>query len=489
MSIERAVLIRLKMAVGKDGRKAVRSLGLSVGGLQDAFFAVGKTAVQAGAVIAAGLAKATLDAREFGAAMAEVDTITRGNSGQFETMNKELLQLSRETGKAPVELAKALYQAASAGIESGDAIAFVARATKAAIGGVASAEEAVDLFTTVLNAYRMEASETGRVADIVFKTVEKGKTTFPELAAGMGDVLPFSAQLNVSLEDTFAAVAALTKGGIRTANATTFLKNVFAAILKPTSDAAEAARKYGIDLSASAVQAKGFLPFLQEIREKTTGNSEALAELFPSIRGLTAVLSLAGNQSAEFAAIQDALTHSLGASDEAFRTVSTSAAHEFDKALNDLKVTGIEIGREILPDAAAALGEIAGWFRELSDSKEFAEGLDIAKHAILAIHEIVTLTVSALKEMWDRMGGKGIEWIGDKIGDAAVWFAGAKTEDVATIQDRLDFRQQYEDRRATRSAGRDLAAAMNQAADRREQQIRDGIRVGLQNQSALAPAL
>lgn len=356
---ERSVLIKLGSKVGPGGERGFKKMRKGIGGL-GALAAkalnFGKLVAVGGAAVAtAFLVKGTNDARSFGKAMTEVRTIINDSETDINALSKEVLALSKATGKGPEDLAKSLFQAISAGIDAGEAMKFLEASTKLAVGGFAEVTEVVDLGTNVLNAYGLSASEMGRVSDIAFKAVEKGKTTISELAKSMGTVLPFAAQLEVSLEDLFAATATLTKGGIDTTNAVTFLKGALTAILKPSKEASKAAERLKIDFTASALKAKGLSKFLEEVKIATGGSSVELAKLFGNVRGLTAVLGLAGKQSEEFARIQKALADSAGATDLAFKKASESVGIQFDKALNELKVIGIEVGEEILPSVVRVL--------------------------------------------------------------------------------------------------------------------------------------
>lgn len=373
---ERSVLIRLGSKIAPGGFAGIKQFDKQIAGLENRAAQFGKyLAIGAGVAATAFLAKGVRDAHEFGKAMAEVSTLVDTSRVNMAGLNKEILGLSRETGKGPEDLAKALYQAISAGIPAGEAMQFLGEASKAAIGGVASVTDAVNLSTNVLNAYGMKASEVQRVNDIAFAAVKEGKTTYTELASNMGSVLPFASQLSVSLEDLFASVATLTKGGIDTANATTFLKGVLTSTLKPTKEASDLAEKLGLDFSSAALRAKGLSGFLADVREKTGGNIDAMASLFGNVRGLTAVMALAGTQSEEYGRIVDSLTNSQGAAGEAFRKVAESDIFKFDKALNDMKVSGIELGEKVLPSLTQTLTALAPFLQKAAGfAAELAEG-------------------------------------------------------------------------------------------------------------------
>lgn len=378
---ERAVLIRLGSKLGPDGNKGIRQMQSGIDGLQKGALNVGKYLVAGtlgagAAAFTAWLVRGTQDALAFGKAMAEISTIVDTTQVNMAALNKQILDLSRGTGKGPEELAKALYQTVSSGVEAGQAMQFVEKSAKTAIGAVASVTEVVDMTTNVLNAYGMTVKDVDRINDVAFKTVEKGKTTYSELAASMGQVLPFAAQLNISLEDLFGAVGTLTLGGNKTSDAVTYLKGVMTSVIKPSEEAAKVAELLGIDFSAAALKAKGFAGFLADIREKTGGNTEALSALFENVRGLTAVLALAGEQAGTYVEVVDTLTNSQGAAGEAFKKVAESDAFKFEKALNDIKVSGVEVGQKVLPSLTRVVTALGPAVAKLADFLgDVAEGL------------------------------------------------------------------------------------------------------------------
>jgi len=480
MAITKAVRIELNAKVGKKGISQIANLQLSMKNVKRLATGAFQAFSRGAFVIGAALTKATFDAVAFGEAMAEVATIIDVSNKELGVFNDEILQLSKETGKGPQELAKALYQAVSAGVDAADAMEFLGTATKAAIGGVASTSEAVDVLTNVLNSYGEAAGGVDRISDIMFETVKKGKTTMSELAQNMGQVLPFAAELEVSLEDLFAATATLTKGGINTANAATFLKNALTSVLLPSENAKAAAQQYGIELSSTALKSKGFLNFLADIKEKTDGDTDAMANLFPNVRGLTAVLGLAGEQAEEFASIQDALTKSTGASGDAFRTVADSDAFKFNKELNKLKVLSVDIGTKFLPTAIKAveefgkvMGEVAAGGAEFySENSEFIEGL---KGAVSLLKEMVEWAL--LVPEWLYKSSKFATQLTTAavgvVADAALGFG---AEDRGTEAFSAGIARQ-------RARGVNLGDQMNQAADGAADAIEQGIKGELEKKN------
>ena len=95
-----------------------------------------------------------------------MSTLVDTNKVSMRSMRDELLQLSGDTGKSVNDLSDATYQAISASVEVGNAIATVDKANKLAVGGFTSSATAVDVLTTALNAYNLSADQTEYISDI-----------------------------------------------------------------------------------------------------------------------------------------------------------------------------------------------------------------------------------------------------------------------------------------------------------------------------------
>ena len=322
--------------------------------------------------IATGLALATRESLKFEKATAEVSTIVDTSKVDMKEMTEDIKNLAIELGKDPTRLAQGLYETLSASVGAAKAIAFLREAGKAAVAGITDTKTAADLLTSVLNAYKLELEDTGRVSDIIFKTIEKGKTKFPQLAESMGAVLPIASQLNFSLEEVFASIATITRGGINTARAVTQIRSAFTQMLAPSKEAQKLYEKLRIDMSLTAVRARGFAKTLELIKTATDGDAAAIAKLFPNVRGMAGVLALTGKQAKGFKRDIDALTNSTGASDVAFEKIADTTGFKFAKMLSALTVVSIEVGDEVTKVILEIVEELGGLDKVISDFRKSA---------------------------------------------------------------------------------------------------------------------
>ena len=149
--------------------------------------------------------------------MAEVGTLLGkdiGEKGQKAVMGltDTVKDLAIEFGKAPVDMAKALYFAVSAGATSAaDAQKVLRASTMLATAGLVDAETSTKALVTVMNSFGIAYNKAEAVSDQFFVTVQKGITTVKELANKIGRVAGMAGAAGMSIQTMFAFIAAGTK--------------------------------------------------------------------------------------------------------------------------------------------------------------------------------------------------------------------------------------------------------------------------------------
>ena len=233
---------------------------------------------------------------EFEKQIGAVSTLLIGDaSTSIEKIQSDLLGLDDRLGSS-ADLTAALYQALSAGVEAGKGVAFVGEAAKLASAGLGDLSGTVDLLTTVLNAYGLEAEDSKAVSEVLFEAVKKGKTTIEELSGSMGRVIPTAKNLGVGIGDLSAVIAKLTTVGLSTDIAVTSLNAALVAIQSPGADAEKVAKALGISFDdlRKTIREQGLVAGLQQLQEATGGNTQVIAKLIPSIEAQRAAFALLG---------------------------------------------------------------------------------------------------------------------------------------------------------------------------------------------------
>lgn len=306
--------------------------------------------------------------------MANVATLVDTSAVNIDELTESVLDMTTEVLKSAEDLSAGLYQVFSAGVsDSSEAMEVLRVSAIAATAGLSDTATSVDAITTILNAYGLEANRATDVSDLLFQTVKLGKTTFTELANAIGTVISPAAAVGVELDELFATLATLTKGGIDTRTATTALRATLLSVLKPSDQAKKKARELGIEWNVQALKAKGLIAFLGELREKTQGNAEDITEIVPNVRALNAVLATVGEQWDELINIQGQFEDRAEATVEAFEKQSDTVKAQSERLGLAIDKLSTKLGKLALPIKKITLSGLADFFENLADISERIE--------------------------------------------------------------------------------------------------------------------
>ena len=328
---------------------------------------VGAALVAVGAAGILALGSAAKSAANFEKGMREVNTLVNLSEDSLKSLSKETLALSATMGVDAVEATSALYQTISASVAPTEAIEFLDTAMRAAVGGVTDTETAVDGLTTVINAFGMDTSEAGRVADVMFTTVKRGKTTFGELSSSMFQAAPLAAALGVSFEEVAAATASATKSGVPTRVVMTGLRAAMTALAKPTTEMSGLLTDIGHSSAEGAIGALGLQGTLAALMDEA-GGTENLVKAGLQAESLSTVLAITGDNAGRFKDdFEAAMNGSAGAADVAFEEMQKSTAFQMEQAKATFEALKITIGTVLLPAINTVIGAFSGVAKIMGD--------------------------------------------------------------------------------------------------------------------------
>jgi TP901 family phage tail tape measure protein len=301
---------------------------------------------------------------DFEQQMANVSTMLSEPEKHMPGFRDSIRDMSVEFGEGTESLAKGLYDILSASVPAEQALDVLATSARAAKAGLTDTGVAADAITTILNAYGLEAERAADVSDWLFTIVKRGKTTFAELAPSIGMVATTASTAGVSMDEMGAALATMTRNGVKTDNAVTALNAIISSFLKPTSEAAEYARSLGFEMSSATLESEGLVGVFKRIGQLPP---DAIAKLFPNVRALRGVLPALRNMQG-FGDDLAAMGGRAGATGEAYGKMTKTLTHSFNQlkqaGLSVLSVIG-EALAEPVGKAAKAITRYAKMVREL----------------------------------------------------------------------------------------------------------------------------
>jgi TP901 family phage tail tape measure protein len=364
------------------------------------------TAVITVPMIAAGKATAKM-ASDFEFSMQKIVGLAGVAQSSINAFKKEILALAPSIGKGPKELADALYFINSSGLKGAEALDVLKLSAKAAASGLGETQAVANLLTSVLTAYKGTGMTAAYATDILVSAVREGKAEATGFATAIGQIIPIAANMGVSFDQVAGGMAAITLNGASASNAAVYLKGIFQALTIASEKGDAALAKYVssyVDLR-NILKTQGMIGLLKEINRlrdeaesKRKGNGEEfLSDVFPNVRGLTGVLSLAGKNFEYTTALMQRVTNSAGSLGTAFAAVSDTIKMRYDKAIARINVSQISLGTTIantfipiLESLSRWIEKVTKWYENLSEAQKRHKMIVLAVVAALGPLSLIT---------------------------------------------------------------------------------------------------
>ena len=310
-------------------------------------------------------------AQKYETAIAKVGTIADTKQVPLEQLSSEIMKLSNTTGIAAEAIADDVYNAISAGQKTGDAVNFVSNSAKLAKAGFAESSQTLDVLTTILNAYGMEASKVGDVSDMLIQIQNKGKVTVGELSSVMGKIIPTANANGVALEQLGAGYAIMTNKGIPAAETTTYMNSMLNELGKSGTTADKLLRQTaGKSFKELMAEGKSLGDVLGIMQEAAESSGKSLSDVFGSAEAGKAAVSLLSGGVDGFNESVKGMVESAGATEEAFAKMENTTEAKMQKAKNSIANLGIVLGQNLLPIVGNLADKVAAVVIKVS---EFAQ--------------------------------------------------------------------------------------------------------------------
>lgn len=338
-----------------------------------------------GPIVAAGAAGLKMSS-DFNTAFAQMVGLADVPAGEVEDLKDAVLDLAGQTARAPQELAEALYSAASAGLDSVQAMNAVDVAARAAAAGLGSTHDIVGLVASATASYGAANISAAEAVDVLTATIRAGRADPDELAGTLGRILPIANNLGVSFDEVGGATAYLSNVMGDTNRTVTAMSGLLNKLSSPTKQGRAALVEMGtsVDELHQAIAQDGLLGALELLREHGfVQNRQALNALFDDVEGRQGAIALLSDESGTLASVMGEVANSSGAAQEAIAAIDTDA-QALQQAWVDIQVALIQVGDIIAPIAADIAGAISAIVEKFGELPSGAQTAVVAFGAIVA---------------------------------------------------------------------------------------------------------
>lgn len=359
-ALQRAGELQRRLADAKGRYQQMQHVGASTAIVGAAGYATGRRALQGMAgVIAPGL--------DFDASMSNVQALARldKNSDAMRELRQQARQLGADTMFSATEAASAQGFLAMAGFNPKAILDTMPGMLDLAKASNTDLSQTADISSNILSGFNLQASEMGRVADVLVGTFTRSNTSLYMLGETMKYAAPMAAALGQDIDVVAAMSGKLADAGIQGSMGGTALRAIMNRMSAPPKAAADALDELGIKAGDAEGNLRPMPELLKELYDKTRGMGDMkVAGLLKAIAGEEAVAALQVLVGQAGSGGLQEFIRTLGASmGEAAKTAATQADN-MRGDLDELSSAWEDLGIEVFEGQDATLRDL---LRRLTD--------------------------------------------------------------------------------------------------------------------------
>lgn len=297
--------------------------------------------------------------KDFEKVLTQIQTLAGGSADQVTMYRSAVMDMVKEVGKSPQELAEALYFITSSGQSGAAALDTLRVSAKASALGLGETKTVADAATSAINAYGKENITAEEAVRVLVATVREGKGEADAIAGSLGRVIPIASEMGVKFQDLGAFMAATTKIGLSAEEAATALRGALTTISAPTKEQTEAFADlaergllplgFSLEDVRKKIKEQGLAEGFMQLTEATKGNSEALTAIIGNVRAATGVLGAYGRQGEATLEVQKKMRTDLHEVDEGFKTLSQTVDQQWNQVLANMQANAVNAFDAIKP--------------------------------------------------------------------------------------------------------------------------------------------
>lgn len=342
------------------GAAKIRTLTDRAGEFEQKFGAVGRGLTGIGLIVTGLFGAGVKEAADFEKGVSAIGAVTGATGKELDSLRQKALQIGKDTAFSATEGASAIEELAKAGVSVTD---ILSGAADAAVSLAAAADvgiaPAATIIANALNQFGLAGDQATHVADLI----AAASSTSSAGARDIGDALSYvgtqAKALNIPIEDTIAAIAAMADQGIVGSRAGTNLAAALASVINPSDKARGTMDALGISVQDANGDFVGMPALLDQVAKATAGMGDAqrqaaLDTIFGA-EGGRAINALLATQTEEAKAAgkswDDYRTgvDQAGAAGEQAKKRMDNLAGDAEQLTGTLQTIGIVIGGTVTP--------------------------------------------------------------------------------------------------------------------------------------------
>jgi TP901 family phage tail tape measure protein len=206
--------------------------------------------------------------------LAEIEARTGATAEQMKLVQEKALEMGRDTKYSATQASEAMLQLLTSGYNLDQTFIALGPTLALATAGALDLGYAADSLTDILSQFQLEASEAGKVADILTQAAGASSAEVEDLVASFRRVGPNAKNFGLTVQETAAALAVMAENGVKGEEAGTQLGSMFDAMTRQVDGVQEMWRKLGISLYDAQGNMRDLDSIIDDLNRATAGMSD-----------------------------------------------------------------------------------------------------------------------------------------------------------------------------------------------------------------------
>lgn len=298
--------------------------------------------------------------------IAGVKAVTGATRDELIEMTAVAKELGSTTKFSASQAAEGMRFLGMAGFETNEIILAMPAALNLAAAAGLELGAAADITSNIMSAFNVEASRTTEIADALATTAASANTDISQMGEAMKFVGPVAAALDISMQDSAAAIGALSNAGIQGGSAGTGLRRVLSSLANPTKEATGLLTSMGLSIDELNPKTHSITEVVTKLKNANLSAADALT-IFGD-RGGPAILALT-EQIPQLESLTQKINDSEGAAKRMADTLSDNLKGDWLEFLSSVEGVFLAIGDAgALDNMRGGVQDLTGLVRSLGDN-------------------------------------------------------------------------------------------------------------------------
>ncbi|WP_425272983.1 phage tail tape measure protein [Parageobacillus thermantarcticus] len=324
--------------------------------------------------------------------------------GSYDDVSKAILDMAKNSVYTTAEVAAAFAELGAKGFDAAQATEALPGILSAAAASGEDLGLVADTITSALNSFRLEASESSRVADVLAQAANQSAAGVLDMQYAFKYAAGPAAQLGYEIEDLAAAVGIMVDAGLSGEQAGTTLRAALLRLVDPPKEAKRQLDQLGVSIRDRNGEMKPLSQIVGELIKGMDGmtnaqKAAALATIFGT-EAVSGMMSLISAGPEEIEKMTRALENSAGASQKAADAMLEGWAGALTKMESSIDSASKDFVNSLAPTierVANLIEYMANKFMSLSPTtKSMIATIAAVVTALLALGTTLGIVVSSI---------------------------------------------------------------------------------------------